>query len=83
MQKDLNENTQQNRTNKHFIHQVRILLKDWDIKVMSYVMLVIVMIAMIAATVAWFLYFKVVAVSNMSMTTADCEVLKVEVKQGT
>lgn len=83
MRKDLKENTKQNKSDKQFIHQVRILLKDWDIKVMSYVMLVIVMIAMIAATVAWFLYFKVVAVSNMGMTTADCEVLKVEVKQGT
>ena len=82
MREDLKENTKQNKSNQQFIHQVRLLMKDWDVKVMSYVMVVIVMIAMIAATVAWFLYFKVVAVSNMGMTTADCEVLKVEVKQG-
>lgn len=83
MRKDLKENTKQNKSDQQFVQPVRHLLKDWDVKVMSYVMVVVVMIATIAATVAWFLYFKVVAVSNMGMTTADCEVLKVEVKQGT
>lgn len=83
MRKDLKKNTEQNKSNQQFVQPVRHLLKNWDVKVMSYVMVVVVMIAMIAATVAWFLYFKVVAVSNMGMTTADCEVLKVEVKQGT
>ena len=83
MRKDFQKNMEKHSSGSLAVHQVRQLLKDWDIKVMSYVMIVIVMVALIAATVAWFLYFKVVAVSNMGMTTADCDTIKVEVKQGT
>ena len=86
MGKDSEQNSKRNiRTSladSHFVRQARYLLKDWDIKVMSYVMIVVVSVAMIAATVAWFTYFHVVAVSNMGFTAADCESLKVEVKKG-
>lgn len=86
MGKDSEQNSKRNIRNSladsHFVRQARYLLKDWDIKVMSYVMIVVVSVAMIAATVAWFTYFHVVAVSNMGFTAADCESLKVEVKKG-
>lgn len=63
-------------------HKLSSLLKNWDVKVMSYVMVVVCMIAVIAATVAWFHYEKVALVTNMSALTADCGSLRVEVKQG-
>ena len=83
MSKDSKKNRKTFLADSHFVRQARYLLKDWDIKVMSYVMIVVVSVAMIAATVAWFTYFRVVAVSNMGLTAAGCESLKVEVKQGT
>lgn len=83
MSKDSKKNRKTSLADSHFVRQARYLLKDWDIKVMSYVMIVVVSVAMIAATVAWFTYFRVVAVSNMGFTAAGCESLKVEVKQGT
>lgn len=65
-----------------YLPQLRELTKDWDIKIMSYVMIVIVMVASIAATVAWFTQQGSSTVSNMSIMTAQSNSLKVEVKQG-
>lgn len=81
-EKNSKSNIRTSLSDSHFVRQVQGLLKDWDIKVMSYVMIVIVSIAMIAATVAWFTYFHVVAISNMGLTAAECKSVKVEVKQG-
>ncbi len=80
MRKDQQENTGIKGNPTHCIHQVHLLGKDWDLKIMSYVMLVVLMVALIAATVAWFFYIKVVAVSNMEFTTASSDSLKVEIK---
>lgn len=66
---------------KNYLPQLRVLFQDWDIKVMSYVMLVIVMVAMIAATVAWFTHMSSALAAGLGITTASNESLKVEVKQ--
>lgn len=66
---------------KNYLPQLRTLFRDWDVKVMSYVMLVIVMIAMIAATVAWFTHMSSALAAGLGITTASNESLKVEVKQ--
>ena len=57
-------------------------IKDLDVKVMSYVTLIVAMIAVIAATVAWFVYYRVVAATDINIVTADCDSIRVEVKQG-
>lgn len=67
---------------KNYLPQLKVLFQDWDIKVMSYVMLVVIMIAMIAATVAWFTHMTSVRAAGLGITTASNEFLKVEVKQG-
>lgn len=67
---------------KNYLPQIKVLFQDWDIKVMSYVMLVVIMIAMIAATVAWFTHMTSVRAAGLGITTASNEFLKVEVKQG-
>lgn len=75
------QNKESLESKKSFVSRVRLLIKDWDIKVMSYVMLVIVMIATIAATVAWFYYFDVVAVSGIGLTTASTDSLRLEIQK--
>lgn len=66
----------------NYLPQLKELFQDWDVKVMSYVMLVVIMIAMIAATVAWFTHMTSVWASGLGITTASSDSLKVEVKQG-
>lgn len=67
---------------EQYLPQLRELVRGWDVKIMSYVMVVIVMVASIAATVAWFTQQGSATVSNMELMTAQCNSLKVEVKQG-
>lgn len=62
------------------IHHFRI--KNWDIKIMSYVMLVVILIALVAATVAWYQTSYATKLSDMQMTTANSDAIKVEIKQG-
>lgn len=58
------------------------MTKDWDIKIMSFVMMVVVAIAIIAATVAWFTFSSYAAVTDLSLTTAQSDTLLVELKNG-
>lgn len=58
---------------------LRSMLKDWDTKVMVYVMLVVSAIALIAGTVAWFTYYPLLSAGKLGMTTADCDNLKVAI----
>lgn len=81
MRKVSKENTE-NHISKHDNYQLRVLFRDWDVKIMSYVMIIVVMIAMIAATVAWFVYYKTATVKEMKFASASCDALKVEVRQG-
>lgn len=64
---------------KKKIHHLRI--KNWDIKIMSYVMLVVILIALVAATVAWYQTSYATKLSDMQMTTANSDAIKVEIKQ--
>lgn len=80
MGKKRRETVKENFT-ENYLPQLRTLFRDWDVKVMSYVMLVIVMIAMIAATVAWFTHMSSALAAGLGITTASNESLKVEVKQ--
>lgn len=77
---DVNEKSKEHLTTK-YRSSMKNFFRDWDVKVMSYVMIVIIMVAMIAATVAWFTHITVVMASGLGMTTASSESIKVEVKQ--
>lgn len=63
---------------KKKIHNFKI--ENCNIKIMTYVMLVVILITLIAATVAWYQTFYATKVSDMQMTTADSETIKVEIK---
>lgn len=80
MEKKRSEKFKENFT-KNYLPQFKELFQDWDIKVMSYVMVVVIMIAMIAATVAWFTHMTSVRAAGLGITTGSSDSLKVEVKQ--
>ena len=82
MKTDIQKNKKQRIPGRSLRTLAQEWFQNWDIKVMSYVMLVVVMIAIIAATVAWFSYYSVAVVSGMHLVAAECETLKIEVKQG-
>ena len=58
---------------------IKSLIKDWDIKVMSYVMVIVCAVSLISGTVAWFTYFPSIRAKNMDIKLADCDNLKVSV----
>lgn len=64
------------------VRHMKEALQGWDVKVMSYVMLVVGGIALIASTVAWFTYFRYNYVKNAGIQTADCDSLKVAIWSG-
>ncbi len=80
MGKKRSEKLKENFT-KNYLPQFKEFFQDWDIKVMSYVMVVVIMIAMIAATVAWFTHMTSVRAAGLGITTGSSDSLKVEVKQ--
>lgn len=67
---------------RDFFQRMKKIFRDWDIKVMSYVMLVVTATCVIAATVAWFTSHAAVSVDNMEIKTASAEVIKVAVEDG-
>lgn len=54
----------------------------WDSKVMSYVMFIVVFVAVTAVTVAWFSSMQVTRLTNLSLTTASSDVIRVALKSG-
>ena len=82
MKKNSQKNMKKTSWNQNVKGKVRRLLKDWDVKVMSYVMAVVILVAVIAATVAWFFFYRTVIASRIGITTAKCDSLKVEINQG-
>lgn len=62
-----------------FQRYFRSVIRDWDTKVMVYVMIVVSAIALIAGTVAWFTYYPLISVQHLGMTTADSENLRVAI----
>lgn len=67
---------------KNFLQSMKEIFRDWDLKVMSYVMLVVTATCVITATVAWFTCSVSASVRNMEIQTADGEVIKVAVETG-
>lgn len=67
---------------KNFFQSVKEIFRDWDLKVMSYVMLVVTATCVITATVAWFTCSAYASVRNMEIKTGDTEVIKLAVKEG-
>lgn len=67
---------------KNFLQSMKEIFRDWDLKVMSYVMLVVTATCVITATVAWFTCSAYASVRNMEIQTASAEVIKVAVKTG-
>lgn len=67
---------------RDFFQRMKKIFRDWDIKVMSYVMLVVTATCVIAATVAWFTSHAAVSVNNMEIKTASTEVIRVAVVAG-
>lgn len=55
------------------------LMRDWDTKIMSYVMLVVVAIAGTSATVAWFILGQTARASQINMTAAESKTIRVAV----
>lgn len=80
----MTENTELNpqKHNKRIVHRFHFLFHNWDAKVMVYVMTVVTCIAIIAATVAWFTYYRIISAKNIGFSTADCESLKVALETG-
>jgi len=80
----MNENTELNpqKQNKGIICRFRFLFRNWDTRIMVYVMAIVTCIAIIAATVAWFTYYRIISARNMGLATADCESLKVALETG-
>lgn len=81
MKKNSQKNMKKTSWNQNVKGKVRRLLKDWDVKIMSYVMAVVILVAVIAATVAWFFFYRTVIASRIGITTAECDSLKVEINQ--
>lgn len=61
---------------------IRSFFRDWDIKVMTYVMLILASVALIAATVAWFTNFHYNAAGGIGMALGDCDSLKIAIEPG-
>lgn len=69
-----NQNGSKPRKNKKKLKKyLRSLFRDWDIKVMSYVMIVVVVISVIAATVAWFTFFRNNRISGMGISVGSAD----------
>lgn len=64
---------------KNFFQSMKEIFRDWDLKVMSYVMLVVTATCVITATVAWFTFSVSASVQNMEIKTGDAEIIKVAV----
>lgn len=56
--------------------------RNWDTKIMVYVMAIVILIAVIAATVAWYAYYRIVSAKNIGVASASCESLKVALESG-
>lgn len=67
---------------KNFFQSMKEIFRDWDLKVMSYVMLVVTATCVITATVAWFTFSVSASVQNMEIKTGDAEVIRVAVEAG-
>lgn len=67
---------------KNFLQSMKEIFRDWDLKVMSYVMLVVTATCVITATVAWFTFSVSASVQNMEIQTGDAEVIRVAVTKG-
>lgn len=67
--------------NKIF-HKIKKIFHNWDVKIMSYVMLVIASITLIAATLAWLTFQKTAGISDMRMATASYGAIKVAIEEG-
>ena len=65
---------------KNFLQSMKEIFRDWDLKVMSYVMLVVTATCVITATVAWFTFSISASVQNMEIKTGDSELIKVAVE---
>lgn len=65
-----------------FIESMKEIFRDWDLKVMSYVMLVVTATCVITATVAWFTSYATTYVKAMEMKTASAELIKLAVEEG-
>lgn len=58
------------------------ILKNWDTKIMTYVMLVVTAIVIIAAVVAWMTFQHTADLTDIGMTTASSDSIKVAVSSG-
>lgn len=76
------QHTKNAKSEKRIVRRIHTLFRDWDVKVMSYVMLVVTAIALIASTVAWFTYFRYNYVKDGKLQTADCDSLKIAIEAG-
>ena len=67
-----NQNGNKPHKNKKKLKKyLRSLFKDWDLKVMSYVMIVVIVVSIIAATVAWFAISSNNKVSGLGITLGN------------
>lgn len=67
---------------KNFFQSVKEIFRDWDLKIMSYVMLVVTATCVITATVAWFTFSVSASVQNMEIKTAEAELIRLAVETG-
>jgi len=67
---------------KHFFLKVKKIFRDWDIKVMTYVMLVVTAVSVMTATVAWFSVHAAVNMEQIEIQAASTETIKVAIEEG-